>query len=531
MGWLTGYSHRRPITIGAAAGAGTDYQVKVTALYAAPIISSDSYGALFCSSFEAPGFSDWDAPPFAHDAAGDVVKDWSTRGRWAFNTSGVGGFEDRAYLQKTIAASTDIYVACDVMLPAVPAFGAGEYINAVGPDLASEVGVLYDVNAQKWGIQWHDDHAAWSNSWQSGTFALAANTKYTVQIRVVIAAAGQITLWVDDALILDLTGINTSTTVTTTLFCGSWNNFAIGTDFSVYFDNYVASLTKIPYNQNTAHNGGEDLYCNAKCETDFDDIRFTSSDGQTPIGFLLAEKTDSSYATFYVKVPDNLTAGGATIYMYYGNSAVSSGSSGADTFLLFDHFDNASIGAEWTVQGSGTAVESGTVLTITANGGQVKSLYSATSFSYGTRAVMSFKRTGAVGNGFSNSVLNKYILANAGGVGAFNLQNADAGAETLTNAGIVWDTVSHLFEVRRISNVSADLVVDGVYRAVSTTNIPDDDLPVYFYQYNGNSNIVDWVGVAKYVSPEPALASGAEEKEDSGFARLNHRPHNFQNAM
>jgi hypothetical protein len=512
MGWLSNYKYRKLVTVSQAAGAGTNYQVKVTALYPVPIISTDSYGSLFCSSFEAPGFSDWDGPPITHDGAGDVVKDWSTRGRWAFKTSGIGGFEDRAYLLKTIAQQPDLWIACDVMLPTIPAFGVGEYINALGPDLFGELGVLYDVNAQKWGIQWHDDHGVWSNTWETGTSVIAPNTKYTVQFHIVVdSVVGEFSLYVDDVLKLSLSGINTSTTLTTTLFLGSWNNFAIGTDYSIYFDNYVASLTKMPYNQNAAYNGGEYLYCNAKCQTDFDDIRFTASDGTTELDFFLAEKTDSSYAPFYVEVPDNLTTGPAQIYMYYGNAAASSGSNGANTFLLFDHFDNASIGAEWTVQGSGTAVESGTVLTITANGGQVKSLYSATSFSYGTRAIMSFRRTGIVGNGFSNSALNKYILAQAGGVGAFNLQNADAGAETLTNAGIVWDTVSHLFEVRRISNVSADLIVDGVYRAVSTTNIPDDDLPVYFYQYNGNSDIIDWVGVAKYTATPPTLTSGIEE--------------------
>jgi hypothetical protein len=164
MGWLSNYKYRKLITVSQAAGAGTNYQIKVTALYEPPQYSSDPTGSVFSSIFANPWYGDWNGAPTAVGASGDLSSAWSTRGRLSFKTSGIGAFQDRAYLQKTIAASTDIYVACDVMLPAVPAFGAGEYINALGPDLFNEVGVLYDVNAQKWGIQWHDDHAAWSNS-------------------------------------------------------------------------------------------------------------------------------------------------------------------------------------------------------------------------------------------------------------------------------------------------------------------------------------------------------------------------------
>jgi len=71
----------------------------------------------------------------------------------------------------------------------------------------------------------------------------------------------------------------------------------------------------------------------------FDDLRFANSSG-APLSFWLQSKTDSTQATVWVKV-DSLTASAnTTIYMYYGNSSVTSGSNGNATFILFDNFDD-----------------------------------------------------------------------------------------------------------------------------------------------------------------------------------------------
>jgi len=81
-------------------------------------------------------------------------------------------------------------------------------------------------------------------------------------------------------------------------------------------------------------------------QADFDDIRFTSSDGLTELKYWLESKTDSSTATFWVKIP-SLINGSNTIYMYYGNSGVSSASNGENTFDLFFDF-TTSIPSGWT---------------------------------------------------------------------------------------------------------------------------------------------------------------------------------------
>ncbi|MDD4531086.1 MAG: DUF2341 domain-containing protein [Candidatus Pacebacteria bacterium] len=75
-------------------------------------------------------------------------------------------------------------------------------------------------------------------------------------------------------------------------------------------------------------------------QADFDDLRFTSSDGTTLLNYWLESKTDSSTATIWVKVP-TLSSGSNTIYMYYGNASAASGSNGANTFRYFDDFSSS----------------------------------------------------------------------------------------------------------------------------------------------------------------------------------------------
>jgi hypothetical protein len=104
---------------------------------------------------------------------------------------------------------------------------------------------------------------------------------------------------------------------------------------------------------------GEDVYLNRSCTSDFGDVRFTDDDGSTLLDYWLEEKTDGANATFWVEVADDLTLYDVTIYVYYGNGAVSSVSSGVDTFLLFDDFvgsgGSAPNSSVWAVAKNGSS--------------------------------------------------------------------------------------------------------------------------------------------------------------------------------
>jgi hypothetical protein len=80
-----------------------------------------------------------------------------------------------------------------------------------------------------------------------------------------------------------------------------------------------------------------DISFDADMQPDFDDIRFTDSNGLTLLPHWRESYTASSSATFWVKIP-SVPTGTKTIYLYYGNPGVSSGSDGTSTFDFFDDF-------------------------------------------------------------------------------------------------------------------------------------------------------------------------------------------------
>ena len=94
------------------------------------------------------------------------------------------------------------------------------------------------------------------------------------------------------------------------------------------------------------------VYLDEKCENDFADIRFTSSDGVTPLDFWIEEKEESSYATIWVEVhsipkdPDS-----TVIYIYYGNPQASSSDNMKEVFVDSDGFEDTDF-SEWRVEKS-----------------------------------------------------------------------------------------------------------------------------------------------------------------------------------
>ncbi|MCK4822044.1 DUF2341 domain-containing protein, partial [bacterium] len=76
-------------------------------------------------------------------------------------------------------------------------------------------------------------------------------------------------------------------------------------------------------------------------QTDFDDIRFTDDDKFTLLDYWRETYIASTNATFWVKISDYISWAGLefTIYMYYGNDAVSTTSNGDNTFIDFMDFE------------------------------------------------------------------------------------------------------------------------------------------------------------------------------------------------
>lgn len=78
-------------------------------------------------------------------------------------------------------------------------------------------------------------------------------------------------------------------------------------------------------------------------QSDFDDLRFTSNDGQTAVPFWIERFTASSEAQVWVRVPTLPASAQAVVYMYYGSTTAALASNGAATFDVFDDYEDNNI--------------------------------------------------------------------------------------------------------------------------------------------------------------------------------------------
>jgi hypothetical protein len=109
--------------------------------------------------------------------------------------------------------------------------------------------------------------------------------------------------------------------------------------------NYQVQVTVV---NGSSADSGNTVYVDNKIQADFDDVRFTDDDGSTTLDYWRMVLNAGLNATFWVEILDNLTSSNATIYVYYGNSTVTTVSSFDNTFVFGDPFDAALNGSKWT---------------------------------------------------------------------------------------------------------------------------------------------------------------------------------------
>ncbi len=78
-------------------------------------------------------------------------------------------------------------------------------------------------------------------------------------------------------------------------------------------------------------------------QSDFEDLRFTDSTGTTTIPYYIEKSIASASSTVWVRLSSIPANGSAVVYMYYGNSGVSDGGDGSNTFTFFDDFEDNNI--------------------------------------------------------------------------------------------------------------------------------------------------------------------------------------------
>ena len=200
----------------------------------------------------------------------------------------------------------------------------------------------------------------------------------------------------------------------------------------------------------------ENVTCGGLCKKDFGDIRFTSSDGITPLSYWTQEKVDSNYAIFWVKIAANLTTSSATIYMYYGKSDATTTSSGDNTFIFFDDFPGSSYDTlKWNLtQGTSPTVANSEVkLTGKSSGRAI--LEGRTSFSINKALYSKARWSSTTASSAHFSSLRARMNWNyragdiwgSGSAGGFDLETRTPSGYLQTPGTVTTPTSSHVYDV------------------------------------------------------------------------------------
>lgn len=229
----------------------------------------------------------------------------------------------------------------------------------------------------------------------------------------------------------------------------------------------------------------------SEIQADFDDIRFTnSSDGE--IAYWIESKVNSSYALVWVNLSDAITDPGSDyIWMYYGNSGLSDGGNGADTFIQYH-------GSE------------------TSNYIDSLSIPSSTGVKYKIRINFNSLGSGNSVCGLADTEVSPYddfmrihIYApndeNKVGVSNDNVQSYGA-----VGSPDIHDGVYHILDITSDgTNVNGYIDNNEIGAGVSS-NAPNESLGLFVHTYTG-SFVQDWAFARKYIANEPTPSYGSSQ--------------------
>jgi hypothetical protein len=289
--------------------------------------------------------------------------------------------------------------------------------------------------------------------------------------------------------------------------------------------NYQVMITVV---NGTGSDSAGTVYINKSSQANFNDIRFADVNGTTQLDYWMEESGNycnpGANATFWVEIPGDLGTTNQTIYMYYGNSTVTSGSNGDNTFLFFDDFNDGSINTtKWGIYKSGTnnPVEVNGELqangTSDTRGGLWGKSNWTTSILCRMRVWINVSSTnthagihnynGTADTGYCN--LYRYSSGNL-------KHYANNGTGGSSDTGVAAGTTNILDVSREIPPSGANhskLLLNNTLKTVRTTYIPLTALPIGFGAEGATDGIrVDWCFMRKTIESEPSHSTwGAEE--------------------
>lgn len=254
---------------------------------------------------------------------------------------------------------------------------------------------------------------------------------------------------------------------------------------------------------------GADVYIGLSgCQDDYDDIRFTTSDGTTLLDYWI-EESDSNEADIWVEVDTIAASGNTVIYLYYGNAGASAYSNGENTFDFFDDFPGSSLDTEkWDV-GLGVFVVSDSKVTLSDKS------HADTDLTFGTNVIIE-------GYGKIDENVYNYLGFNIGSkyarwFGHYSsytnrhiARSVNTGDESFLSANID-DTSYHRWTVGRTTS-SFKYFRNGGLAATHTAQYFSDAANIRIGGDSGAAWEMDWILVRKYAATEPTCSEwGSEE--------------------
>ncbi len=295
---------------------------------------------------------------------------------------------------------------------------------------------------------------------------------------------------------------------------------------------------------------GENVDCGGYVQSDFDDLRFTTTDGATLLDYWIESITGTSpnrLATVWIEF-NSIGTSATTFYMYYGNPSAVSYSNGTNTFLFFDDAESGVVTSKWTDNSvnlvssyssvspyAGSKCISVTHNSTSNNGSVSQNAISATpNFSISMRA-----RQGAINNSF------RYYLIEPGGIlrvanhswgysptgsALAYYNNGPAYVDTTYDYSTSWD----LYEL--FGNGDTDTLI---WKKNGTTIAADSDVSTwtsftYFYWNSDAVNDVlymDDVFIRQWFATEPSWGTWGGQQILGGTISVDTTPIDFGDVL
>ncbi len=259
--------------------------------------------------------------------------------------------------------------------------------------------------------------------------------------------------------------------------------------------------------------------------SDFDDLRFTQSNGTTLVDAWCEVKVDDTSATVWVEFPSTpANTVEQTYYMYYGKSDAVSDWDIDATFLFGDDFPGSSFDAHWTSVDAQWSVSGGNAVHTVSGAGTWDQLAAANVVADG---IMTAKIK-ISGDG-ANDQLGIFTRSDSVYDDAHTIQfisrlnnndfkcfdwGFDEGSCGNAIADDAWHWLKMIFNGVDIkTSYSTDGSSFTSCKDFTTTHTTEDDIGFRGIQA---TSYIDWVHIRKYAANPPTYEFGSEESASTG---------------